>query len=283
MAQEQNKTNWRELAHSKEFRYIFGGIVLVVMIFVIEIAANCYLRSTVNAVRPEDVIAVSTAGWGDQYFEYLDQIVKNKHPEDDKVNLANMQNAMVSLYYQTGWSSPVMVIAYHSTLNDKDYTTFIAPREGGGELAVLNLPDQYDVRHYYNMLDQSANYYTIESGVNPAFSCFVPLTVRVQQGSGESDVDGAICTLNADSSISSPTNKAARYLFDEAFVPLTEIQNSFRLTADLSTRELRKSYDELTKQLGIIQARTNQELTQLSSKITAARERVSAQRSNSGQ
>lgn len=272
----KSKVNWQELTRSKEFWCIASGIILATTIFVAEIVANHHLRNTANAVRSEDIVAVPTEGWSDKYLEYLNQIIENKHSEDERLNLANMQSAEVSLHYQPAWFSPVMTIAYYSTINDKPYTAFIATQEGSNGLVVLNLPDQYDIRHYYNMIDRTANYYTIESGVNPAFSCFVPLVTRTQQGSADSNVDGAICTVYADTEISHPADsKASYYLFDEVFIPLKETKNSFELNSELSAKKMQKAYEQLITQLGIIQAYTNQELTQIDSRVTAAQERAS--------
>lgn len=277
MPQKQPRINWKKLSHTKEFWYIVGGIIFAIALIVAELVVYYCLRYN----RPEDYVSFSSELWRDKYLSYLDQIIKNEQP-NDKLKLDYMSDVEVALYHQTGWQSAVMVISYRSKLNDKNYTNFVTINKDSSELATLNLAGQYEVRHYYNMIDQAPNYYTIESGVSHAFSCFVPLAVRAQLGSAENDVDGAICTVHTAADVAQPSErKAASYLFDEVFVPLKEYQNSLLLDHNMSSADLGKQYDKIVEKLGTIQANTNQEVTNLDAKITAAQKRAEAQNNQS--
>lgn len=271
--------SWKERFHSKKFWCIVASVVIILALTVMTIIALVNKGDNDADSDTDDTATVPSSVWEEKYLDYLSDALQNKNTIDDQVNLENMEDAEVSLYDQSSWASPVMVISYRSKANGKDYTYFVAINKGGKDLTTLGLSVQYDIKHYYNILSKTDDYYTVETGADPTFACFIPLAVRAQLDSAETDVEGAVCTITIDTEVSqSPDSKVQHYLFDEIFIPLSETKNSFKLDAELSEDDLKDKFQQSVAKLDGIKDNTKKEFSTLEAKIAAAEQRVTEQK-----
>lgn len=271
--------SWKERLHSKKFWCIVASIVVIIVLTVLTVIALVSKNNGSDDSAPDDGVTVPSSVWEEKYLSYLTSVVQNKNTVNDKVNLEDMEDVEVALYDQSSWASPVMVINYRSKTNGKNYTQFVAIDQNGKDLTELNLSMQYDIKHYYNILAKADNYYTMESGSDPNLACFIPLAVRAQLNSAETDVEGAICTISVDTEVSkSPDSKVEHYLFDEIFIPLSEAKNSFKLNAELSEADLKDKFQQSVAKLEGIKDNTKKEFATIDAKIAAAEQRVTEQK-----